>query len=365
MSNRRKILIFTSNTGSGHVSLAEALRERLEHLYEIEVVNALPDVFRQHYNFVSRHARWLWAVEYQSSNTPGKSLFIHRHAARLFARRLRIILEHVQPHAIISTHPFLSYEVLQVLEQCSSHIPFVMMLGEIMCIHALWLTERRAAVNLAPTHEIYAQALKAGFAVERLQPIGWPVRRQFYGLDGSMRAEILTRLHLNPDRFTIFLQGGGDGVASFEQAVEYVLAACEQAQIILATGTNSTLRRHFQYRKNVYPLPFTREIAPFMVAADVVMGKAGPNALFEAVTLGKPFIATAYLPGQEEPNLEFIQRHELGWIALQPEEQRQLISMLASTPSRLHAIAARVDLYRRWNTAVNENIVPLIHALVR
>ena len=47
--------------------------------------------------------------------------------------------------------------------------------------------------------------------------------------------------------------------------------------------------------------------------------------LFEAVTLGKPFIATAYIPGQEEANLEFIRRHKLGWVALKPDQQLALL----------------------------------------
>ncbi len=70
-----------------------------------------------------------------------------------------------------------------------------------------------------------------------------------------------------------------------------------------------------------------------MAAADIIMGKVGPNILFESVMLGKPFIATTFIPGQEQENLAFIQRHGLGWVAIQPEEQRTLLAKLIHNPS--------------------------------
>ena len=101
-----------------------------------------------------------------------------------------------------------------------------------------------------------------------------------------------------------------------------------------------------------------------MAAADVVMGKAGPNMLFESVMLGKPFIATAYIPGQEEANLEFIRQHQLGWVVLDSEKQRELVARLATTRTELSPMIAGVEAYRQWNALANEALVPLVHSLL-
>jgi processive 1,2-diacylglycerol beta-glucosyltransferase len=132
----------------------------------------------------------------------------------------------------------------------------------------------------------------------------------------------------------------------------------------MAAGTNERLLSHFSERPNIYALPFTKHIAPYMMAADVVMGKAGPNMLFETVTLGKPFVATAYIPGQEEVNLEFIERYELGWVALNHRDQRELIQSLAQEPGRLAAMQETVDRYRKMNTEATQEIPRLIRNLV-
>jgi UDP-N-acetylglucosamine:LPS N-acetylglucosamine transferase len=97
-----------------------------------------------------------------------------------------------------------------------------------------------------------------------------------------------------------------------------------------------------------------------MAAADVIMGKAGPNVLFESVTLGKPFIATAYIPGQEEVNLEFIRRHKLGWIALKNASQMYIIRLLAADHNLLIDRIQTVNAYRKMNTDATERIPGLI-----
>src|SRR6185295_2077131 len=80
------------------------------------------------------------------------------------------------------------------------------------------------------------------------------------------------------------------------------------------------------------------------------------NTLFEAVTLGKPFIATTHVPGQESGNLDLIARYGLGWIALKAHEQQALIAALVRDRGQLAAMAATVARYRAWNTAATESI---------
>jgi UDP-N-acetylglucosamine:LPS N-acetylglucosamine transferase len=87
--------------------------------------------------------------------------------------------------------------------------------------------------------------------------------------------------------------------------------------------------------------------------------------LFETVTLGKPFIATSYIPGQEEANLEFIRRHKLGWVALRAEQQHLLLSKLLADPSEVQAMEASVAAYRQWNTEHADLIPQIIEGLLR
>ncbi len=387
MSDKKHILILTSKTGGGHISLAEALRDLLEtggqtgngeneqdakgtEVLAITIADPQPGFFHLHYRLVSRYALWLWAAEFQFFDTPGRALLAHRIFTRLVRHQLIALMDNVQPDLIITTYPFLSYEVMCVLEQRSSTVPLVMLFSDANGVHAAWLTERRAAATFATTRETYEQALATGFTPERLHLVGWPVRAQFSRtcqLSQEARTEKLSHLNLAPNRFTVFLQGGSEGAARIDRTIANILAAGASVgdlQLILATGTNRNLLERYKNVPNLAILPYTKEIAPFMAASDVIMGKAGPNMLFESVMLGKPFIATAYIPGQEQANLPFIQRHGLGWVAIQPEEQRSLLTTLIHNTGQLDAMSATINAYRQWNAGANTCIVPLIRSLI-
>ncbi len=362
-TSRPTVLIFTSKTGGGHISLAEALRDRLQDRCQIVMVDPQPSLIHLHYRLVSRHALWLWAAEFRASNAPARAKAAHRIFAALMSARVEAVLQEVKPDLVMSTYPFLTSEVTRAMQRSGRRVPFAMLFADPNGVHQTWLTERQAEATFAPTRETYAQALAAGFNPQQLHLTGWPVRAQFYRASPYSRVQMLAELGLDPKLFTVFLQGGGEGAARFVRTVEAVMAV-PTVQVILAAGTNQVLLKRFSGVERMHALPFTKEIARYMAAADVVMGKAGPNMLFEAVTLGKPFIATAYIPGQEQANLEFIQRHGLGWVALDRQSQMELVELLASSPARLGKMQESVNSYRDWNTGATESIAPLVEQML-
>jgi hypothetical protein len=56
----------------------------------------------------------------------------------------------------------------------------------------------------------------------------------------------------------------------------------------------------------VIGLGFVTQMAEFMVAADVLISKAGPGTIAEAASLSLPVMLTSFLPGQEEGNVDFV-----------------------------------------------------------
>jgi UDP-N-acetylglucosamine:LPS N-acetylglucosamine transferase len=351
----KKILIFASRTGGGHISLAEAIRDQVDHNYEVVIEDPQPRMINFHYRTVSRHALWLWKAEFELTDGTRRAQMAHEVSKHTFAIPILRAIRRVNPQLIISTYPFLTSEVIYAMHLFQVQRPFLMLFSDPNGVHRSWLTEKRAQATFAPTQETYQQALDSGFDPQRTHFTGWPVRGQFYHASPIL----LPQLDLDDNRFTVFLQGGGDGAAKFARTVENLLGI-EGVQIILAVGTNRKLYDRFQGKANIHTLLFTNEIAPFMASADVIMGKAGPNVLFEAVTLGKPFIATAYIPGQEEVNLEFIRRHKLGWIALKNASQQYIIRLLAADRNLLNKRSQTVNAYRRMNTAAIEQIPSLI-----
>jgi 1,2-diacylglycerol 3-beta-galactosyltransferase len=47
----------------------------------------------------------------------------------------------------------------------------------------------------------------------------------------------------------------------------------------------------------VHPLGFVNNMADYMVAADILVSKAGPGTIAEAACVGLPVLLTSFLPG--------------------------------------------------------------------
>jgi UDP-N-acetylglucosamine:LPS N-acetylglucosamine transferase len=362
-TTKPNVLILTSLTGGGHLSLALALQDALSENYSIEIADPHPRIFHRYYTFVGRHFLRLWGLEYKVSDNEKAALRFHKFLTLLLQKRLSTIIEQIKPQLIISTHTLLSYEVARVIEQSRKSIPLVFQFSELEEVHSTWLAEKNADAYLVPTREIFAQARARGIDESRLHLTGMPVRGQFLQDYGTGRAGTLAALDFDPAVFTVFLQGGAEGAAGIDQTVKGMLALEKPIQIILAGGTNKQLASRFAGIARLRVLPFTKTIAHYMAAADVIIGKAGPNFIAEAVMLEKPFLATSFIPGQEAPNLAFLERHNLGWVCLEPAARQYLIARLASDPAVIAEKVSSIRAYRAWNMQANQGIYPVIEEL--
>ncbi len=363
-ASRPTILILTTQTGGGHLNLAQSLKGMLEARYEVAIVDGQPDSYGSFITAVGRHFSRFLTWQYVLTDNELASYGLHRVLAGLSRRRLDSILEQVRPQLIIATHAFLAYAITRANERQQRRVPLVFQLTDLGQLHMTWFTEKGADAYLVPTREIFAQAQAQGIAEQRLHLTGRPVRRQFWEASPALKRETLVALAFDPDLFTIFLQGGAKGSAEADRAIEGLLGASVPMQIILAVGNNQRMAARYAGIERVRVVPFTEEIAPYMAAADVIAGKAGASFISEACMLEKPFLVTAYIPGQETANLQFIERHKLGWVCLETAAQQELLTRIASNPALITEIVDGIRAYKAWNMEANQDICSIIERLL-
>jgi len=78
---------------------------------------------------------------------------------------------------------------------------------------------------------------------------------------------------------------------------------------------------------------FTNEVPKVMDAADMIITKGGPGAIFEALAKELPMIITSWLPGQEEGNIRFVLSHNIGYVSKKAPEISSLIEKLKEDSS--------------------------------
>ncbi len=358
------ILILTTSTGGGHLNLAQSLRGLLEEYYQVAIANPQSALVGDIYTFAIRHFSPFLTWQYNVTNYKFVAFWLHRVLTPFSRGRFLKVIEQFQPQLIITTHAMLSYATARAIERLPKRVPLVFQLTDLGELNMTWFTEKKADAYLAPTREIFEQAQKQGISSNRLHITGRPLRRQFLEVSQDVRSETLAALGFDPTVFTVFLQGGANGSAGTDRTIEILLSMEIPVQIMLAVGDNQKMAARYAGSQQVRTLPFTERIAPYMAAADVIAGKAGASFITEAFMLEKPFLATTYIPGQEAPNLQFIERHNLGWICLDASTQQELFTSIATNPALIAQKMADIRAYKAWNQRANEEICPLIERLL-
>jgi len=358
------ILILTTHTGGGHLNLAQSLKGMLDSHYNVAIVNPQSEAVDRRYTSASRH--FVKLLEWQftlTDNTLG-SFCVQQVVTLLDNGRILNAIQHIQPQLIITTHALLSYAVARANEKSRKRVPLVFQLTDLGRLHTTWFIEKHADAYLAPTNEIFVQALKQGIAWDRLHLTGRPVRQQFLNTPVNVKEKTLAILGFDPAIFTIFLQGGARGSEGIDRTIKTLLHMDMPVQIILAVGNNEAMASRYVGIKKVRVLPFTETIAPYMASADVIAGKSGASFISESFMLEKPFIATACIPGQETPNLQFIKRHNLGWVCLETSAQKEVFASITSNPGLIAEKERSICSFKAWNVRANQHILPIIDQLL-
>ena len=91
----------------------------------------------------------------------------------------------------------------------------------------------------------------------------------------------------------------------------------------------------------VVPLGFVANVAEYMVAADVLVSKAGPGTIAEAAAVGLPVMVTSYLPGQEAGNVDIVLNGGFGDFCEDPETIALEIACWLQEPELLEKMSRK------------------------
>ncbi|HUJ73953.1 MAG TPA: glycosyltransferase, partial [bacterium] len=76
---------------------------------------------------------------------------------------------------------------------------------------------------------------------------------------------------------------------------------------------------------------FVTNLSEYIAAADVVVGKSGPNQVFETLLQGRPIIISSFL-ANEKQTTDWVIQNRAGWLTRTPEHLATLLAKLAAHP---------------------------------
>lgn len=358
---QRTILFLIADTGAGHRSAANAIRNAIRLISQQEqaewlachqntLVAAVPasaatrtelppppnyrieivDVFEEYSRFPLREAvklygptiRYnprLYGEVFRRSNQEKTVIAVESLTTPLIFNGLLRLLTSVQPDIVISIHPMLNFITVRVLRELGLRIPFITVVTDLVSIHRYWFTPDADAC-IVPTEQAQHLALQHGLDYRRVHILGMPIDPAF-ALPVESKAYLQHKLGLMADLPVVLLVGGGDGAGGLLAAVRAISQARLAVQLLVITGRNKRLYASLQRMRAKLHVPaqifgFVQNMPEMMHASDVIVTKAGPGTISEALACQLPIVLSGYVPGQEEGNIDYVVGSGVGMLAL-------------------------------------------------
>jgi 1,2-diacylglycerol 3-beta-galactosyltransferase len=314
-SQRPHILFLFSDTGGGHRSASEAIIEALQLEYDNRITTQMVDIFL---DFAPRPLSYLpkwypymllfpevWGAGYKLSNGSRRARLIVESAYPYVRRSLHKLINQNPADMIVSVHPLANDPFLHALGK--HHPPFITVVTDLVTTHALWYDED-VELCLVPTEAARQRGLLANLKPEQVKVVGLPVADRFCQPIGDKNT-LRQQLGWPAERLVVLLVGGGEGMGPLEKTAIAIAEANLPITLVIVAGRNVELKEHLNARQ--WPMTtliygFVHEMPDFMRAADILVTKAGPGTISEALNAGLPMILYSRLPGQEDGNVDYV-----------------------------------------------------------
>jgi 1,2-diacylglycerol 3-beta-galactosyltransferase len=327
-----RLLVLFADTGGGHRSAAEALAEtwRAEHPSRVQF--QLVDLFRCYspFPFNSFGPSYPWMIRYFSAAYGG--VFRATNGPRRVRALAAVCYRYVRPYlfrllsehpadGIVSVHPLFNHCVNRALGELRLGVPYITVVTDLWTGHAAWFDPHVSRL-IVPDGRTRARAVACGVDPGQVSVHGLPVARQFTAgrPPARERASLRARLGLRPEGWVVVLMGGGEGMGPIERlahALDATLPSDDPPpQVVVIAGRNAALRARLRAGRWRHPFRaegFVNNLFEWLAAADVLLTKAGPGTITEALLSGLPVVLVSKVPGQEDGNVAFVTGEQVGF----------------------------------------------------
>ncbi len=318
----KKVLILTSiRTGSGHKSSANAIEKKLKDAgYECRQLDVFPlmgdlgELMENSYiTLTTRTPLLYYLLQRFSQFFPD---FIHLSMYDRIKVALLKEIKDYKPDLIISVQCMFTKAVSRLIRKNHLNIPFYVGVIDLVQPPSVW-KDPNADMSFVPTETIRQDYLKKGFPKDRVLTSGFPVRDDIIVRDKAK--DIHNRVHILMVNTSTSL----DKNIRFLKEVSRLEKVSIKFICGLDTRLYDTLTRmkdEGQLSQDIDIYGFVDNMNEFLTNAHIILTKAGPNVITEAVRSDTAVVITGHIKGQENHNYQFITDNGYGFRCEDPEK---------------------------------------------
>ncbi len=306
-----RILILTAGFGEGHNSAARNLSLALEKDAEVKIADPcslgnprINAILCRTYRELTTYTPKLWEWIYRRTDRCNFSdpLPIIAKTEDALAQLLR----NFNPDAIVNTYPLYPYMAHRLFPQFRK-VPNITVITDSIEINAAWTHSPSDHFLITDPHT-RESLLTANIPDHKIHITGFPVHPRFDTL-----TPLTSQSPIDPFRVLFFPTARSPRVADIMRAV---LQHHTRITVVLGKNVRRLFRKTNQVKKQfpdrVRIVGWTKRVPELLSSHHLVIGKAGGATVHEAIAARCPMLVHHIVPGQEEGNIELLQRIKIG-----------------------------------------------------
>ena len=362
----KKILIFYAKYGGGHLSAAKAIQKHLDDNFEVEtelidciqyVSKILNRVTTGAYNQMAKNSPALWGKIYANSQR-GVFAHISSRANKMMAVKLKNLIKEKNPDIVVSTHPFSSQMVSYLKRKGKINCKLVTVLTD-FAPHDQWLIGHEFTDAFCVSNSrMYDYLTNYGIEKKKVHVTGIPLSDKFSKTFD--KAKIFKEFDLDENKPVILFFGGGEFGLGKDRTLQVLKALIHNLptyQIIAVSGRNKKMNKGFNdivtetnAKTRVKVFDYTNKVPEIMSISSLVVTKPGGLTTSEALASGLPLLVINPIPGQEEENAEFLEKHNVGVWIRKKDDPNVIIQKLFEDKLKLEKMRENTKILAKKNS---------------
>jgi UDP-N-acetylglucosamine:LPS N-acetylglucosamine transferase len=352
-----KIHLYAIDIGGGHLAPANAIKRQFDLLHypdlDVRVVNLgralrmsfLTLIYKAYWNLCLRYPPLINAF-YRGADNPFLMKILDRVFGTAYLPRFAAYLQREQPDVVVSTYFTFTHflETLKYVDQL--HAAAVVLNPEPFDSHLVWFSTALDS-NMVFSERSRREIIEKGLPPHRVKLFPFPLNPDFTRRT-TPAARLRGRLGLAEELFTVLLFFGAEGRGPAKKYLAEIAARRLDVQVVVLCGRNDRLRTDLEqeagHRLGSARLAvrgFVTNVPDYIAASDIVVGKSGPNQVFETLLQWRPIVISSFLANEQRTS-DWVISNGVGWLCRTPHQFGELLARLLADRRILRAYRANI-----------------------
>jgi hypothetical protein len=358
-----KILI--TSTRWGHKSIAKSVEEILKDHHQVKLEHIEVEPFSKiSYHLIYKFFPGFFKFAFFLSQFKIFRQIFNSYVEKDYKGKLEILIKRTNPDVVINVY-FAFDSSLESL-QARYNFRLINILADPWTFSKVLISE--GGENL--TFDEYSlQKLKSLNPQAKGLPVGWFIEKKYLQAKSKDRKLLRKSLDLSPDAFTLCVVSGSEGTFHIFKILSTLLNPKNKIQVVILCGNNSEMFKIVKTLKGlsekirgpkITGIAYTDSMQLYLRASDLVVGKAGPNTIFQSVATLTPFFAISHVSGQEDGNLDIIKRYGIGYVEENPGLAVQKLRKIIENPKVLAKFTKKMEDLSDYCQRSEEKLLTLL-----